>query len=226
MNEEVRNPGTAEETERLFQAYFEASSDALVVYSPDGRQINVNRAACELHRGTRAEMLAASPRDFFALEAQDAFDDFQTAIAEATPFHGDVRARRLDGRSFEAEVRGQFVAIGERRYFLASHVDVSELRRKEAEEQHDTDYRALVADLSSRLLRTNVEAFDRAIGYAFARIGEIFDVDFCEYWYLVEGPQWILLHRWTIPPWLPNSKHGRNRCRPNTLPGRSTNSRA
>ena len=197
-DEDARSTAAAEDL-RLYRAYFESSASGIFVYESDGRLLDVNSAACRMHGFSRKQMLAMDPREFMAPESRHVFDAFLRTLSTGEPFIGEARGLRRDGSGFDAEVEAHLITIGGRRHFFASFIDISDQRRAEEELRHRADYQALVAELSSSLLKVDPAAMDAPIEAALARIGDVYDIDYCFFWSL-EDARWVQTHRWTVEP--------------------------
>ena len=116
------------ESEARYRAIFDGVQDAILVESPDGRILEVNDRACEMHGYTRAEMLTKAvtdlvPQGHAILMADD--------ILQSAPM--ETINRRANGETFPIEISGRLQTINEEEVLLVVVRDIT--ARKQAEEK-------------------------------------------------------------------------------------------
>ena len=134
------------ETEERINAYFNASSDGLLLLSPERGFIDANpRAASMFGVGSVADLLKLGPVELSperqpdgSLSAEAALDRIATALQMSTPFCFDWLHRRLDGTHFQCEITLTRITLGGKPVLITCVHDVSE--RKQAEQRlRDTE---------------------------------------------------------------------------------------
>ncbi|PRQ08162.1 ATP-binding protein [Enhygromyxa salina] len=119
-----------------YEQVFEATSNAMFIYTLDGKLVDVNPAACALHGYTREQMLGMAPADFIAPESIHVFDAFREALANGREYRGEAQGLRADGGRFDVEVYGVGIRLGDELFACSSLTDITErvqLRRELAE---------------------------------------------------------------------------------------------
>lgn len=109
---------------------FDSTSSGIFVYTLDGKLVDLNRAACELHGWSREQMLTMSPADFIAPESMDVFHAFREAMARGEEYRGVARGVRADGgTTFDVEVYGVPIELNGETFAFSSLTDISETVR-------------------------------------------------------------------------------------------------
>ena len=118
------------QSERNFRQIFEATQDAILVFSAGhGRVLEANRAACDLYGYSRDELLA--------MEAAELFDHAaDVAFASEPGASGPFRHRRKDGATIDVECGSAVVQYGGGPAMLSVNRDVTS--RTRFEEQRRT----------------------------------------------------------------------------------------
>ena len=98
-------------SEARYRALFEASSDAILVETMDGRVLDCNAAACRMYDRTKVEMLCATVPDLVPDEIVENLRSFTAAIRANGGMHIESMGRRRNGDTFPSEVRARVVEI-------------------------------------------------------------------------------------------------------------------
>ncbi len=114
------------ESEARFRILMEQAADPIFVHTPDGRLVDVNRAACESLGYSRDELLKMRDHDFAA-----GVETTWETMTPGEPVTIDGIHVRKDGTAFPVEIRICLVESHGKPYVFALARDVSE--RKEAE---------------------------------------------------------------------------------------------
>ena len=137
-------PGDPHESAERYQAFFEASNEALFVEDAAGRILDVNERVCELLGYTRDELRRMSVGDLLPPDMQEYAID-EEALGTQARLRLEAVNRHKDGRLIPVEVVGHRVSLGDQELWLVSVRDISDQKRLE---------RAL-AERSSQLARLN-----------------------------------------------------------------------
>ncbi|MBI3563898.1 MAG: PAS domain S-box protein [Elusimicrobia bacterium] len=124
--------------EKRFRLVVEAAPSALVMADEEGRIVLVNGQAEKLFGYARKELLALSVDDLVPERARGSHHGHRAAYAHAPSVRAmgagrDLHALRKDGTEVPVEIGLNPLNEGDRRFVLASIVDIS--RRKELERQ-------------------------------------------------------------------------------------------
>ena len=126
--ERKRIEAALREQKEQYRGVFEASADALLVTSPEGRIVAANQASTELFGRSKAQLVGSESRDVFGPGLDhdqllgsllDGDEDYQTQIPLETH----------DGESLEAEVRATSFRFRQKPHLLVSVRDVTEEER-------------------------------------------------------------------------------------------------
>lgn len=133
VTERYRTQAALEESERRFRSLFEASPDAVFVEALDGTVLDVNPAACRLHRTRREVLQGQHLRDLVPPEQRESImRDFQR-LARGAVDRLEAYSWTVNEHAVPVEIRaGRFVYDGQEAVLLIVR-DVSERRALERE---------------------------------------------------------------------------------------------
>ncbi len=121
------------EEEGRYRAIFEATTNALLIFSSDGTIIEANPAACALYGYPRESFLGLSGRDIVHCDYHSRFAEFLRKVVAGEPFHATSRDIRRDGTEIDIEVHGTGLVFQGEPALLAVVSDVTEQRRAQRE---------------------------------------------------------------------------------------------
>jgi two-component system cell cycle sensor histidine kinase/response regulator CckA len=184
------------ESEARLRALFDGAADAVFIHTPDGRFVDVNRAACASVGYTREELLTMSVRDIEVGLGPADLDRLWAAILAGRSTTLDGMQRRRDGSTFPVEVHVARFGSGERPLLFAAARDVTE--RKQAEQalrasalryqrlyESMTDAAATV-DMSGHVVEAN-PTFRAMLGYDAEELARLtYDELTPERWHAME----------------------------------------
>ncbi len=116
-------------SEEYHRQIFESVPDAMLLFDVDGRIVDANPAACELHGYTHAEMVKLHGRDIVHPDHYGEFESFQVALAATGKFHVESVDVRRDGSMLDVEVHGTAVQSRGQRQLLAVVTDITARKR-------------------------------------------------------------------------------------------------
>jgi PAS domain S-box-containing protein len=120
------------EKEEWFRTVFENASDGLIFLSTSGEIVSVNESFAKMHGYSVDEILKMNLKDFDAPESNRFFSERIHRILAGENLTFEVDHHHKHGRLFPIEVTANMVAVGGKKYVLASHRDIT--GRKQAEE--------------------------------------------------------------------------------------------
>jgi diguanylate cyclase (GGDEF)-like protein/PAS domain S-box-containing protein len=162
------------ESESRFREIFNAVSDAILIYEPTGRILDVNRGMCDMYGYTHEQALKCTPYDLCFDEAPysaiEALQKIKLAQTEG-PQSFDWLARTRDGRAVWTSVSIKLASIGQHERILAVVRDVSV--QKEAQTKLELAANVFgyaregitITDAHGTIIDVN-EAFTRITGYS------------------------------------------------------------
>jgi PAS domain S-box-containing protein len=134
ISEQRRAAEALETRERTYRALFEQSNDAVFLFSPAGRTVDVNRKGMDMLGLSKEALLSTSfPEQISPAERDDAARKMRSVLDGLTVPLYERLARRADGSEFPAEVNLSLVRDPEGQpLFLQSIVrDISERKKSE-----------------------------------------------------------------------------------------------
>ena len=149
IEERRRAEAAQRASEQRYHGVFVSTADGLLVFDMDGRVVEANPAAAEMHGYSLDEMVGMDVRLLIADAHKHTFDGFMEALQAAGTVSLDSVDVRKDGESFPIEVRGRrFVHEGEPAV-LAMIRDVTE-RVRATQQQAQLSRKILVAQEEER----------------------------------------------------------------------------
>jgi PAS domain S-box-containing protein len=145
--EKIRVTAINRATEEQYRTIFNKSVDGLILFSFDGKIVDVNPAWIAMHGYSREEVLASRPQHFVPPESRDTFRDFIATVSKHKPFHTVANTLRKDGSRYLADVRGVIMDYQGEPHLLAIFRDVT------AQVEHETALRK-----SEDRLRSTIDA--------------------------------------------------------------------
>ena len=167
------------ESETRFRNLFERSPDAVFVETAEGKVVDVNPAACQLHGMTREELIGQHVLDLVPEGVRDEVaEQFPGWFSGETSFYEGL-TRLRDGRTIPVEIRGAAI-VHQGRPAIQLHVrDVSERKRTAAALQRAKDFAENLVKTANVMIvgldangrvRVFNEAAERVTGYTRAEI--------------------------------------------------------
>ncbi|HEX4883846.1 MAG TPA: PAS domain S-box protein [Casimicrobiaceae bacterium] len=120
-------------SEERYRAIFEASLDGLALGDEDGRLVDVNPAFLRMLRVEREAVVGADGLRFIVPGLREEFERRFSAAVRGEPCQMEAQGMRVDGTTFDVEVRGVPIEHGGGRHVLVIVRDLTERRRAERE---------------------------------------------------------------------------------------------
>ena len=115
-----------QDTEAQYQAIFEASSDALITTTLDGRIVSANPAACRLYGYSAEELERLPPTRLIHPDQQYLLTECLHTVAAGAFFQAQTLHVRSDGATFPVDVRGTRFTCCDRPQVLFIVRDITE----------------------------------------------------------------------------------------------------
>lgn len=158
--ERKRAEEALKESEARFRALIDHSYDAVLIYEPDGRLIDVNKTMLKMFNVTRDEALRYMVDDYTGPKnsMEEAYDYWVRALTgEAILFPWQAR-RPGDGSLFDVEVYLTRIISGERKLILFNIRDITERKKAEdALQVSEEKYRLLFENSVEGIYQTSPE---------------------------------------------------------------------
>jgi two-component system cell cycle sensor histidine kinase/response regulator CckA len=135
VEERERAQQASRESEDRYRTLFETASDAILVFTEDGRLVDVNPAACELYGATRQALLERTPAGLFHSDYRVALEAFFAQARAGERFRGEAQGIRSDGGAIDTELTGGSYALAGVRYLTLNVRDISERVRSDNEKK-------------------------------------------------------------------------------------------
>jgi len=119
------------EQEEWFRTVFENASDGVFFVSPGGEIVLVNESFAAMHGYSVAEILEMNLTDLATPESSRLFPERMRRVIAGEHLTFEVDHHHKHGHVFPLEVTANLVAVGGKKYVLASHRDITERKRAE-----------------------------------------------------------------------------------------------
>jgi PAS domain S-box-containing protein len=172
VTERKKAEHTLRESQERLAILFESAPDAIYVIDPDGRFVDVNKAAEEMVGFTKAELIGKTLAESGLLSGEDlskAAANLREAVGPERSGPREYMIRRKDGSRIAVEIRTFPVTIGGRTLTLGIARDST--TRKDAE-QKLLDDREQLKSLASQLSLTEERERHRLAGVLHDQIGQ------------------------------------------------------
>jgi two-component system cell cycle sensor histidine kinase/response regulator CckA len=120
------------EKEEWFRTVFENASDGMFFLSTSGEIVLVNKSFAAMHGYSVAEILKMNVKELDTPESNRLFPERMRRVLAGENLTFEVDQYHKQGHLFPLEVTANMVAVGGKKYILASHRDIT--GRKQAEE--------------------------------------------------------------------------------------------
>ena len=188
---------------------FEWLPIGVILADTGGAIVLVNREAERLFGYARSELIGRSVDDLLpdaarVEHARMRAGDLQRHDARPMGSGRELLARRKDGAEVPVEIGLTLIHIGDRRFVLASVVDISEQRRIQHELRVQRDERiefaGLVGELGAELCHVRPEDVDRTLVESLGRVVRTLDLDRSAIFQLADDTRdFVSTHQWTRP---------------------------
>jgi len=129
VNEREKAQEALRQSEARYHSVFDSSTDGLLVIDREGRVVEANTAACQMHDQEPMDLRGRSIEDLFAPGSERILDDFNMQLDALGSAHVETSSYRQDGTPLDLEVRGTTLDYGGTHHVLAVLTDVSDLKQ-------------------------------------------------------------------------------------------------
>lgn len=140
-----------QESEQQYRAIFESTSDGLIINDLEGRVVEANPAACQMHGYSYEEFINLDPKACIHPNYYPAFQQYITTTKQGVPFQAEALALRKDGTPFPLEVRGTNFTYKGKPHLLAVLRDITERKRAEEQLREAANRERLLGEIASRI---------------------------------------------------------------------------
>jgi PAS domain S-box-containing protein len=153
ITDRVETERLLREREEQYRSVFEASTDGLFIQElEDGRVVEVNPAACDMHGFTHEEFIGLLPTSFIHPDSFSLVSETLQTIQGGSQYHARGLAKRKDGTPFHAEAHVTTFTYKGRPHLLSIVRDITEQiqaeeQLREKEEQYRSIFEASVNGL-------------------------------------------------------------------------------
>ena len=112
-------------SEEQYRRIFEATTDGLILFSPDGSIVDANEAVCRMHDRTPEEFRRLEPKEFIHPGSLPLFEEFGATVGAGREYRCTAKDIRRDGSAFTIDVHGIPFQFRGRPHVLAILRDLS-----------------------------------------------------------------------------------------------------
>jgi PAS domain S-box-containing protein len=173
--ERVHAEQSLRESQRRFRDLFENSPDAIFVQDLNGRVLDLNAAACELHGVKHDELVGKNALEDLVPPArrEEAQRDFRK-LAEGKLSRIESESLRADGRAVPVEIRASLIEYDGKPALLLHKRDVTERRAAEAAlRSSETLFRSVWENSVDGMRLTDEHGIIVAVNDAFCKLAEM-----------------------------------------------------
>jgi PAS domain S-box-containing protein len=105
------------------------TADSMMLLSNDYKVLSTNESALDVHRASRRELFGNDCRTLFAPASRVPLTTAMSKLAQNQQWIGELKARRIDGKTFPADVTVKCIRIEDRSHFLMVIRDLTESER-------------------------------------------------------------------------------------------------
>jgi PAS domain S-box-containing protein len=146
------------EREAQYRGIFESTSDGLLIFDLEGKLVDLNPAAAQMHGYGIDEFRAQPPEQFIHPESLPLFERFVETVKAGRDFRGRARDLRRDGTPFHIEVLGTGFIYRGQPHALAVVRDITEeveaYRFLEQRVEERTRELSMLLDVSANIAST------------------------------------------------------------------------
>jgi PAS domain S-box-containing protein len=156
--ERQRTEAALTEREAQYRSIFESTTDGLLIFDLEGKLVDLNPAAAQMHGYGLEELRAQSPDQFIHPESLPLFERFVETVKAGRDFRGRARDLRRDGTPFHIEVLGTGFIYRGQPHALAVVRDITEeveaYRFLEQRVEERTRELSMLLDVSANIAST------------------------------------------------------------------------
>ncbi|MDO8283096.1 MAG: PAS domain S-box protein [Thermodesulfovibrionia bacterium] len=159
-------------SEEKFRVLFESAIDGIFLLSDNGDVVDLNTSFAKMHGYTVAEMMKMNLQDLDTPESAKLATARLQRLFAGEPMTFEVEHYCKNGRTIPLEVSANLVIIGNEKYILGFHRDITERKRaEEALQESEKKYRVLVETMNEGL---GIQDKNNVITYMNKRACEMF----------------------------------------------------
>ncbi|HDL86086.1 MAG TPA: diguanylate cyclase, partial [Candidatus Acetothermia bacterium] len=167
------------ESEEQFRTVFDATTDAVLIFSLEGEITYANTAACEMYGYKREELIGLSAAKLIHSDYFHGFTNFRQNIKEKKRFVARSVNIKKNGEAFDVEVHGAgFIHKGVP-YLVSITLDISERlaaeraleeTKRKVEQLHDVAQVLERGDREDDVYRVTVEAAEKILSFSMCTL--------------------------------------------------------
>ncbi len=149
---EARVVGEAlRESEQKYRTFFEASADAILVETLQGRILDVNGAACTLFDYSPEEITQLYVTDLIPAEVLESLPDLISEPMNGSGMMMEALAQKKTGQRFQARINTQVATIDGEQVLIVYVRDITAQKAVEEQMRQNADHARTLAQVASRL---------------------------------------------------------------------------
>jgi|GEM_PF-945609 len=177
--ERRRTTDALRDSEEQFRTVFDATTDAVLIFSVDGEITYANAAACDMYGYKREELLGLSAGKLIHPDYFHGFTNFRRAIDEEKRLVTHSINVKKNGEAFDVEVHGAGFIHNGVPYLVSITLDISqrlaseralEQTRRKVEELHNVAQSLEGCDREDDVYRATVEAAEKILSFSMCTL--------------------------------------------------------
>jgi len=167
------------ESEERFRAVFDATTDALLIFSVDGKITYANIAACDMYGYDKEELIGLSAAKLIQPDYFHGFVNFRRGIEEKKRFVAHSVNIKKNGEPFDVEIHGAGFTQNGVPYLVSITLDISERlaseraleeTKRKVERLHDVAQAIEGCFSEDKVYRATVDAAEKILSFSMCTL--------------------------------------------------------
>ncbi len=166
-------------SEERFRTVFDATTDAILIFTSDGVTTYANTAACKMYGYEREEMIGLSAEKLIHPDYFHGFTNFRKNVEEKKRFVANSVNIKKSGEAFDVEIHGAGFTHNGVPYLVSITIDISERlaaeqaleeTKRKVERLHDVAQTLEEASREDDVYRATVEAAEKILSFSMCTL--------------------------------------------------------
>jgi len=167
------------ESEQQFRGVFDATTDAILIFTTDGVITYANTAACSMYGYEREELIGLSAEKLIHPDYFHGFTNFRRGIEEEKRFVAHSVNIKKNGEAFDVEIHGAGFTQNGVPYLVSITLDISEQlaaeralaeTKQKVEQLHNVAQSLEACNIEEDVYRATVEAAEKILSFSMCTL--------------------------------------------------------